>query len=60
MMASMELGESDGFGRYGILEEDAAGLLCHECGERFGHLGCMCGAGMELRRGGIGRRMGCC
>mgnify|MGYP005983134239 CR=1 FL=1 len=38
-MASMELGERDGFGRYGILDEDSAGLLCHECGERFGHLG---------------------
>lgn len=29
----------DGFGRYGVLDETAEGLLCHECGGRFAHLG---------------------
>lgn len=35
----MELGERDGWGRYGVVDEDAEGLLCHECGERHPHLG---------------------
>lgn len=35
----MEVGDADGFGRYGAVDEDAGGLLCHECGERFAHLG---------------------
>lgn len=29
----------DGHGRYGVLDEDDDGLLCHECGKRFVHLG---------------------
>lgn len=37
--ACMEVGDEDGHGRYGVLDEDAAGLLCHECGRRFTHLG---------------------
>lgn len=32
------LGSEDGHGRYGIVDEDHQGLLCHECGLRFGHL----------------------
>lgn len=33
-------GDVDGFGFYGILDEDEHGqLLCHICGDRFGHLG---------------------
>ncbi|WP_368859565.1 MucR family transcriptional regulator [Georgenia satyanarayanai] len=35
----MEVGDEDGHGRFGVLEEDADGLLCHECGQRFVHLG---------------------
>lgn len=33
------LGEVDGFGRYGMLEDTADGLRCHECRETFTHLG---------------------
>ncbi|TWP34493.1 hypothetical protein [Leekyejoonella antrihumi] len=35
----MNVGEQDGHGRYGVLDEDDDGLLCHECGRRFTHLG---------------------
>lgn len=35
----MQVGDPDCFGRYGAVDEDAMGLLCHECGERFDHLG---------------------
>lgn len=35
----MRVGDEDGHGRYGVLDEDAEGLLCHECGRRFTHLG---------------------
>lgn len=35
----MRVGDEDGHGRYGVLDEDADGLLCHECGRRFSHLG---------------------
>lgn len=35
----MNVGDRDGFGRFGVLDEDAEGLLCHECGRRFTHLG---------------------
>jgi len=35
----VELGDSDGFGYYGLLEETGEGLLCHECGRAYEHLG---------------------
>lgn len=35
----MGVGEEDGHGRYGVLDEDDDGLLCHDCGKRFAHLG---------------------
>ncbi len=35
----MRVGERDGYGRYGMLDETSDGLLCHECGQRFTHLG---------------------
>lgn len=35
----MQVGDEDGHGRYGVLDEDAEGLLCHECSGRFTHLG---------------------
>lgn len=35
----MQVGDVDGYGRFGVLDEDAEGLLCHECGGRFTHLG---------------------
>ena len=28
----MELGDADGHGRYGMLDETSDGLVCHECG----------------------------
>lgn len=34
----MRVGDPDGYGQYGIIDETAAGLLCHECGKRFKHL----------------------
>ncbi len=33
------VGDRDGFGRYGILEETPDGLLCHGCGGSYAHLG---------------------
>lgn len=37
---SLVVGERDGYGLFGVLDDDAAaGLLCHECGSRFRHLG---------------------
>lgn len=35
----MQVGDLDGHGQYGVLHEDADGVLCHECGDRFSHLG---------------------
>ena len=35
----MELGERDGFGLYGQVSGDEYGLVCHECGRTFTHLG---------------------
>lgn len=32
-------GDVDGYGRYGILDEDDDGVLCHECGTRHQGLG---------------------
>lgn len=34
----MDVGDQDGHGQYGILDEDEHGLLCHECGKRYRHL----------------------
>lgn len=34
----MQVGDKDGHGRYGIIDEGASGILCHECGRRFKHL----------------------
>lgn len=35
----MEHNDRDGYGRYGVVDENADGLLCHECGWRGTHLG---------------------
>lgn len=35
----MNHGDLDGFGRYGILDEDYDGCLCADCGWRGAHLG---------------------
>lgn len=35
----MQVGDPDGFGVFGVLDEDGDGLLCHDCGDRFTHLG---------------------
>ncbi|WP_075817066.1 MucR family transcriptional regulator [Serinicoccus sp. CNJ-927] len=37
-MAS-RVGDPDGFGHFGIVDSDPEGVLCHECGRRFAHLG---------------------
>lgn len=38
-MGRWSWGVRDGFGLYGVVDESAEGLLCHECGERHFHLG---------------------
>ncbi len=38
-VAGGRVGDRDGFGRFGVVDETADGLLCHECGRRFSHLG---------------------
>lgn len=35
----MQVGDPDGFGHYGVVDETAEGLLCHECGTRVSGLG---------------------
>lgn len=35
----MKIGDSDGHGRYGHVDEEADGLLCHECGRHYRSLG---------------------
>lgn len=35
----MKVGDADGHGQYGVLDEDNDGLLCHDCGRRYTHLG---------------------
>lgn len=58
----MQVGEVDGYGHFGVLDEDAEGVLCHECGGRFTHLGlhaykAHAMSADEYRRGhGLGRR----
>lgn len=34
----MQVGQPDGYGRYGCIEETADGLLCHTCGKQYRHL----------------------
>ena len=35
----MKVSDADGYGRYGIVDADTEGLLCHECGNRYCYLG---------------------
>ncbi len=44
----MRVGDEDGHGHYGVLNEDANGLLCHERSRRLTHPGTL--GGMEERR----------
>lgn len=34
----MKVGDSDGYGRYGHVDENEDGILCHACGKRYRHL----------------------
>lgn len=34
----MEVGDLDGYGRYGIVDENEDGILCHTCGKRYRNL----------------------
>lgn len=34
----MQVGEHDGYGQYGIIDETGDGILCHTCGKRYRHL----------------------
>jgi hypothetical protein len=47
-----QVGEPDGHGLFGLLDEDADGLLCHICGWRGPHLGLHAykGHGMSARQ----------
>lgn len=38
-LSTRMVGESDGAGQWGILDEDVGGVLCHECGRRLQALG---------------------
>lgn len=35
----LEVGDVDGWGQFGVLDETDEGLLCHRCGQRYTHLG---------------------
>ena len=37
--AEPQVGDPDGYGRYGILDRDDGGVTCHECGRRLAALG---------------------
>lgn len=56
------VGDQDGFGLFGVLDETADGLLCHECGARFTHLGLHAFKAHDMSAGeyraahGLGRR----
>lgn len=39
MLVQLRVGQPDGHGRDGMVYETADGLLCHDCGRRFTHLG---------------------
>jgi hypothetical protein len=36
---TIEVGSSDGYGNYGVLERRGRELICHECGRAHRHLG---------------------
>lgn len=48
---AMNLGDRDGHGHFGMLDENDDGLLCHECGRRFTHLGLHAWRGHGLTAG---------
>ena len=60
----MRYGQRDGHGLYGILEDSGEGLLCHECGKRWRHLGIHVISGHAIipaiyrERYGLQRRVG--
>lgn len=45
----MQVGDKDGYGQYGIIDETAAGILCHECGKRFNHLSTHLSQGHKIK-----------
>lgn len=57
-----QVGDTDGFGTFGVVDETADGLLCHDCGRRFTHLGLHAFKAHEVTAGeyraahGLGRR----
>jgi len=38
-VVTKQVGDPDGFGVFGVVDVDGDGVLCHECGRRFTHLG---------------------
>lgn len=54
----MNVGDPDGYGEFGVLDEDAGGLLCHECGRRFSHLGLHAWKGHGMTADGYRRAHG--
>ena len=45
----MKVGDKDGHGQYGIIDENPDGLLCHECGKRFKHLSTHVSLGHKIK-----------
>ena len=39
MSEALEVGSTDGYGRYGVLDRAGLELICHECGRAHRHLG---------------------
>nr|DAS06671.1 MAG TPA: ROS/MUCR transcriptional regulator protein [Caudoviricetes sp.] len=54
----MRVGDIDGYGRYGLVDENEAGLLCHECGKRYRHLSTHVSLGHKIRVADYRRRHG--
>lgn len=60
----VDVGDLDGHGHYGVLDDDGESLLCHECGSRFIHLGLHAWRGHGItaaeyrQRHGLSRRRG--
>ena len=54
----MQVGNTDGYGRYGLIDEDDSGLLCHECGKRYRHLSTHVSLGHKMRVADYRRRHG--
>lgn len=46
---ALNFGDVDGFGRFGILQETEEGVICHQCGGAYAHLGLHSAKAHDLR-----------